>query len=171
MSRGTLLSLFRFGLLGLLLGFGAGPAGAQGLILPAPVPIPRPGPRPVAQPLSVRSQKIDMQLNDGVLKVNVEQVFQNPNGAPFEGTYLFPLPEGAAVSSFRLTIGQEPTEGKLLTVDEAKKVYEGYVRRNVDPALLEYVGRNAFQARVFPIPPGGERQIFLTYSQPLEFNN
>ena len=88
MSR--LWKLCTLTLLALCLG---GEARAQGLILPAPVPIPRPGPRPGGQPLSVRSQKIQMQLNDGVLKVEVEQVFQNPNAAPFEGTYLFPLPE------------------------------------------------------------------------------
>ena len=28
-----------------------------------------------------------------------------------------------------------------------------------DPALLEYVGRNAFQASIYPIPPGGERRV------------
>src|SRR5262249_51526740 len=33
----------------------------------------------------------------------------------------------------------------------------------------EYVGRNAFQARVFPIPANGEKQIELIYSQPLHF--
>ncbi len=150
------------------------PVQAQGLILPQPVPpIGRPiiRPVPVPQPLTVKSQKVTMTVNSGALKVQVEQVFANPNSVQMEGTYLFPLPEGATVSNFRLTVNNEPTEGKLLTVEEARRVYESYVRRNVDPAILEYVGRNAFQARVFPIPAGGERQIFLTYSQPLEFQN
>src|SRR5437763_4400456 len=123
------------------------PAAAQGLILPAPVPIPQPGPNRVPQPLGVKRQKVTMQRQDGVLKATVEQTFGNPNPRPLEGTYVFPLPEGAAVTSFRLTIDKEPVEGKLLSVDEARKLYEGYVRRSIDPALLEYVGRNAFQAR------------------------
>lgn len=165
------MSRCRFGLFLLLCLAPAAPSWAQGLILPSPVPIPRPGPRLPVQPISVRSQKVTLALNSGVMKVDVEQVFQNPGPQALEGTYVFPLPEGAAVSSFRLLIDKEPTEGKLLSVDDARKLYESYVRRSVDPALLEYVGRNAFQARVFPIPPGGERRLYLSYSQPLAFQD
>lgn len=163
--------LHRYLLAGLLLLLAA-PSGvrAQGLIFPGPRR-PLPPPAPPLQPLTVKSQKVTMQVQSGALKVEVEQVFQNPNSVQMEGTYLFPLPEGATVSSFRLTIDKEPVEGKLLSVDDARRIYESYVRRNVDPAILEYVGRNAFQARVFPIPAHGERRIFLTYSQALEFSN
>jgi Ca-activated chloride channel family protein len=144
----------------------AAPACAQGFIFPRPAPsLPNP------QPLFVKSQKVTMQVTNGAMKVEVEQVFYNPNGVQMEGTYLFPLPSGAAVSNFRMTIDQEPVDGKILNVEDARRVYESFVRRNVDPAILEYVGRNAFQARVFPIPAGGEKRIFLGYSQPLEFNN
>ena len=41
------------------------------------------------------------------------------------------------------------------------------VRQQRDPALLEYVGCDLFQARIFPIPPGGQRTIELTYCQVL----
>ena len=58
-------------------------------------------------------------------------------------------------------------EGKLLGRDEARAIYEDIVRSQRDPALLEYVGRGAFQASIFPIPPGGERRIELTYTQVL----
>ncbi|HEU4754184.1 MAG TPA: VIT domain-containing protein, partial [Armatimonadota bacterium] len=156
--------LFLAGLLALL---APGAARAQGLLLPRPI---RPIPQPV-RPLAVKSQKVMMHLDSGALKVEVEQVFYNPNPVQMEGTYLFPLPEGAAVSSFRMTLDKEPVEGKLLSVDEARRIYESYVRRNIDPAILEYVGRNAFQARVFPILPSSERHIFLTYSQPAAFDN
>jgi Ca-activated chloride channel family protein len=62
-------------------------------------------------------------------------------------------------------------EGQLLARDEARRIYEDIVRRRRDPALLEYVGRNAFQASVYPIPPGGERRIELEYSQVLPVDN
>ena len=48
-----------------------------------------------------------------------------------------------------------------------RAIYEDIVRSQRDPALLEYVGRGAFQASIFPIPPGGQRRIELTYSQVL----
>jgi len=84
-----------------------------------------------------------------------------------EGTYVFPLPEDAAVSSFDMWVDGKKLEGKLLGRDEARRIYEDIVRRQKDPALLEYVGRGAFQARIFPIPPRGERRIELTYTQVL----
>ena len=54
-----------------------------------------------------------------------------------------------------------------MTREEARAVYEAIVRRQRDPALLEYVGRDLFQARIFPIPPGGQRKIELSYEQVL----
>lgn len=147
-------------------------ARAQGVIIPHPPRRPVPLPRPVpVQPLAVKSQKVTMQATNGALKVDVEQVFYNPNSVQMEGTYLFPLPVGATVSSFRLLIDKEPVQGKVLDKEEARRIYESYVRRNVDPAILEWVGRNAFQASVFPIPAGGERRIYLSYSQAAEFQN
>lgn len=141
-------------------------AWAQGLILPRPV---RPIPHPL--PLSIKSQRVTLRVESGALKAEVEQVFYNPNSVAAEGIYLFPLPESAAVSNFRMQIDKEPVEGKLLSVDEARRVYESYVRRSIDPAILQYVGRNAFQAKVFPIPAGGERRIYLVYSQVADFSN
>jgi Ca-activated chloride channel homolog len=41
------------------------------------------------------------------------------------------------------------------------------VRSRRDPALLEYAGKNLFQASVFPIPPHSDKKIELTYSQVL----
>ena len=55
--------------------------------------------------------------------------------------------------------------------EEARAIYENIVRQQRDPALLEYVGRDLFQARIFPIPPGGQRTIELTYSQVLPREN
>lgn len=156
----------RFWLAALLALLAAPGAQAQGLILPRPV---RPFPNP--QPLTIKSQRVTLKVESGALKAEVEQVFYNPNSVAMEGTYLFPLPESAAVSNFRMLIDKEPVEGKLLTVDEARRVYESYVRRNVDPAILQYVGRNAFQAQVFPIPAGGERRIYLGYSQAASYSN
>ena len=36
---------------------------------------------------------------------------------------------------------------------QARQTYEEIVATMRDPALLEYVGRGAVQARIFPIPP------------------
>lgn len=165
--QAKLRQLFPF-LAGTVLALGlAQGAQAQGFMISRPVP-PRPQP---AQPVSIRSQRVDIQITNGAARVEVEQVFYNPNPFQVEGTYLFSLPQGATVSNFRMTVDKEPVEGKLLTVEEARRVYEGYVRKQIDPAILEYVGRNAFQARVFPIAPTSEKRLYLIYSQAADFSD
>ncbi|MCS6951188.1 MAG: VIT and VWA domain-containing protein, partial [bacterium] len=51
--------------------------------------------------------------------------------------------------------------------DEARRIYESFVRRQQDPALLEFVGHNLLRLRVFPIPANGSRRITLRYAQTL----
>ncbi len=147
----------------------APPAAAQGFLLPRHPGPPAPGPGPRLLPISIRNQKVDVSVEAGVMRVEVAQDFHNPNPMTLEGTYVFPIPDGAQVSNFRLTINNEPTDGKILTREEARRIYEDYVRRSVDPAILEFVGRTALRARVFPIPGNGDRHISLVYHQAMPF--
>ena len=57
-----------------------------------------------------------------------------------------------------------PIEAKILPAAEARGIYDAIVRQMRDPALLEYVGSDAIQANVFPIPPGGERRVEIEYT-------
>ena len=40
-----------------------------------------------------------------------------------------------------------------INADEARRIYNEIVRRQKDPGLLEYAGKDLFQASIFPIPP------------------
>jgi len=64
-------------------------------------------------------------------------------------------------------VDKQRLTGKILNKDEARRIYESIVSRRRDPALLEYTGRNAFQASVYPIPAHGEKRVQLSYSQVL----
>jgi Ca-activated chloride channel family protein len=146
------------------------PALADGIIIPDPIPMPEPVPlRDVW--LTIRYHRVTVTIEDQVAVTRVEQEFVNEHDWECEGTYVFPLPEGAAVSEFIMWVDGAPIEGKILDADEARQIYEDIVRRRRDPALLEYVGRGAVQARVFPIPAGGSRKIELEYSQVLPVVN
>jgi Ca-activated chloride channel family protein len=147
----------------------AGPARADGIIVPEP-PICDPCPPPMAQ-LAIRYHHVTVTIEDQVAVTHVDQVFFNPNQWQVEGTYLFPLPVEAVVSSFTLWVDGKPVEGEVLEAGEARRTYEEIVRKLQDPALLEYAGRGAVQARIFPIPPGGERRVELEYSQVLTAEN
>jgi Ca-activated chloride channel family protein len=142
----------------------ATPALADGFIIIDPPP-PISVPEPVW--LTIRYHRVEVTIEDQVAVTRIDQVFVNEHEWEVEGTYIFPLPEGAVISSFVMWVDGEPIEAEILEASQARAIYEDIVRRRRDPALLEYVGRDAVQARIYPIPPGGERRIQLEYSQVL----
>ncbi|HLV81909.1 MAG TPA: VIT domain-containing protein, partial [Chthonomonadaceae bacterium] len=121
-----------------------------------------------SQPFYVKSLRVNTHITDAVAETTVEQTFVNTSAFPQEGTYLYPLPEGAAPTAFSMTVGDRTLEPRVLSSDEARRIYEEIVRRRRDPALLEYVGRDLVRVRVFPIPAHGERAIRLRYTEVLK---
>lgn len=144
------------------------PAGADGIIIVDPPPGVDVR---LDQSLAIKYHHVDIQIKDQVATTRVDQVFVNDNPWTAEGTYIFPLPQGAAVSDFVMWVDGKAVHGEILEADEARTIYDDVVRRMKDPALLEYVGRKALKASVFPIPPGEERKIELEYSQILPVEN
>ena len=102
-------------------------------ILPHPVP---PRPHPVFAPLELRTQKVDVKIENQVASTTVEQVFYNPNPHRREGTFLFPVPKGASIKDFRMDVNGKLTKAELLPADKARKIYTDIVRSMKDPALL-----------------------------------
>jgi Ca-activated chloride channel family protein len=131
--------------------------------------IPRPPPHliEVVPDLTVKYHHVQVAIEDQVAQTHIDQVFLNESPYEFEGTYIFPLPEKAAISEFAMFVDGERLSGKMLDREEARRIYEGIVRRRRDPALLEYVGRNAFQASIYPIPAHSEKRVQLAYSEVL----
>ncbi|HPH96208.1 MAG TPA: VIT domain-containing protein [Anaerolineaceae bacterium] len=127
-------------------------------------------PLPISQ-LNIRYHHVTVTIENQVAVTHVDQVFYNPNSWTVEGTYIFPIPVDAVVTNFVLWIDGQPVEGQVLSANEARARYEEIVRSMRDPALLEYMGRGAVQARIFPILSGGERRIELEYSQALTAEN
>nr|NIT51602.1 hypothetical protein [candidate division Zixibacteria bacterium]NIW39467.1 hypothetical protein [candidate division Zixibacteria bacterium] len=107
--------------------------------------------------LIIRYHHVTVTIEDQVATTHVDQVFYNPNDWDVEGIYVFPIPEDAAISDFILWMDGEPVQGEILDAEQARRTYEDIVATLRDPALLEYADQGAMQARVFPIPPMGER--------------
>ena len=79
--------------LAVLLSAGSIAAFGQGLILPEP-PIGRDRPIRI-QPFYVKNLRVNATITDNIAETVVEQTFVNDSSIEQEGTYLFPLPEGA----------------------------------------------------------------------------
>ncbi len=153
----------------LALALAAAPAAlAQGIIvIREPERRPVPEIRAGAACLEVRSLAVEARIRGRVATTAVDQVFFNPSASELEGTYLFPLPEGAAVEKFSMFVDGAEVAGELLDAERARGIYESIVRARRDPALLEFVGTRLFRASIFPIPPRSEKRVKLSYSEML----
>lgn len=142
---------------------------AQGVIVPGPCErCPRP-PRPITLPrsLPIKSIKIDTKISSQVATTHVEQIFRNDTDVMMEGTYFFPIPEQASITEFAIWDGDRRLVGEVRSREEARRIYDEIVRRQRDPGLLEYAGKDLFQASIFPIPPHADKKLEITYSQVL----
>jgi Ca-activated chloride channel family protein len=143
---------------------------AQGTIVPRECDrCPRP-PRPVTLPrsLPIKSIKIDTKIVGQVATTHVEQIFRNDTQAVLEGVYFFPIPSEASIVEFAIWDGNNRLAGEVRSREEARRIYDEIVRRQRDPGLLEYAGKDLFQASIFPIPALSDKKLELTYSQVLK---
>ena len=147
-------------------------ASAQGVIVPivcvARPCMPRPMPQPLPNALPVKSIQIDTRIEGQVATTHVEQVFRNDTQFTLEGTYFFPIPETASIVQFAIWENGKKLVGEVRSKEEARRIYDEIVRRQRDPGLLEYAGKDLFQASIFPIPPNSDKKLELTYTEVLK---
>jgi len=153
-------------------------ASAQGVLIiidhPHPVPLPRPippwpHPRPTpptpAITYKIKELAYQAKIKDQIAQVQVSQTFVNTSSQTAQVQFVFPLPYEGAIDRMTFMVDGKEYDAKLLEAKKAREIYEGYVRRNQDPALLEWVGTGMFQTSVFPVPPNAERKVTLKFSQ------
>jgi Ca-activated chloride channel family protein len=145
----------------------------QHIRLPRPIiiwpPYPHPHPTPQWEPppatYKIDQLQVDARLMDQVARVQVSQSFVNTGSRALEVSFIFPLPYDGAIDSLTLLVDGKEYPAKLLDAKEARRIYEQIVRKNRDPALLEWIGTGMFQTSVFPVPPGAKRTVTLRYAQ------
>lgn len=152
--------------------FSALSVSAQGIIVPIVCDIrpcrPRPLPQPLPNALPVKSIQLDTKISGQVATTHVEQVFRNDTQYTLEGTYFFPIPETASIVEFSIWENGKKLVGEVRSKEEARRIYDEIVRRQRDPGLLEYAGKDLFQASIFPIPPNSDKKLELTYTEILK---
>ena len=121
--------------------------------------------------LKLDYQRVRIAIADQIAVTRVEMQFTNTGTGLAEGTFIFPLPKGAAVDQLTLFIDGMAIDAKILPADEARAIYDAIVRQYRDPALLEYIGQDAIQASVFPIPAGESRRVEIGYRHLLTAEN
>ncbi len=152
-------------------------ASAQGRVIPRPCTRPVPPrctpnmdcgvamiPCPVV-PIERISSDVQANLEGGgrVVRYEITEKFVNRGPGLGEADYIFPLPNGAAFEDLRLEINGELVSGETLPADKARQIYEDIVRRQRDPALVEWIGYGLVRARIFPLPTGQEKRVVVRF--------
>ena len=144
---------------------------AQGLLISSdprhrlPRPTPRPAPGSPAFLYDIAALDVDVSIRNQIAEVQVGQTFKNRTGRTLQVKFVFPLPYDGAIDQMTFLVDGQELEGRLLEADEAREIYQSYVRRSQDPALVQWIGTGMFQTQVFPVPPGAERTVSLRYTQ------
>ncbi|MBK7404247.1 MAG: VWA domain-containing protein [Phycisphaerales bacterium] len=118
-------------------------------------------------PVTIDSVSVDVGIREQVATTTVGIVLRNPDGRPQEAQLLMPVPEGATVRQFRLEGLPDEGIARVLTREEARRIYESIVRRTRDPGLVEFAGLNLIRSSVFPVPANGTQRMELIYEQVL----
>lgn len=142
----------------LLLLAGADSARGHGLLIPAEKSIP---------PLAMLRHEVTIAIEDQAAVTRVEQTFRNHTERELEATYVFPVPRGGSATRFSLALDGKQVQGELVDAGNAKAIYSEMVRRSQNPGLLEYVGNDVFQLKVFPVPARKDVRVSLSYTAEL----
>src|SRR5438067_1779755 len=121
--------------------------------------------------LELKEHSVHVAINNGVAVTEVTQVFVNNQNRVLEALYTFPVPKGASVANFSMWINGKEVVGEVLEKKRARQIYDSYKQTRRDPGLLEQVDFRTFEMRIFPIGPGAEQKVQITYYQELDFDH
>ncbi|WP_440097744.1 VIT domain-containing protein [Streptosporangium sp. H16] len=103
--------------------------------------------------------------------VEVVQGFRNPHDVALEATYVFPLPDRAAVTAFRMEADGRVIEGVLKERGQARADYDQAISQGKRAAIAEEDRPDVFTMRVGNIVPGERVTVRLTLNQPLPYED
>lgn len=121
--------------------------------------------------LPLESVDVTADVTGLIAEVEVTQGFRNPFDVPLEATYIFPLPDRAAVTAFRMEAEDRVVEGVLKERAEARADYDRALAEGKRAAIAEEERPDVFTMRVGNIVPGESVRVRLTLSQPLPYED
>ncbi len=113
--------------------------------------------------------QVEMHVNGLINRVKVLQVFENNSENWINASYLFPLPENAAVDHLRMKIGQRIIIGEIKEKQAAQKAFADAKVQGKKAALIDQQRNNIFTNQVANIAPGEKVSIEIEYQQSVLF--
>jgi Ca-activated chloride channel family protein len=122
-------------------------------------------------PLPLKALDVRTRIDGLLARTTVCQTFVNTMGEPLEATYIFPLPDRAAVTSFRMEVAGRVIEAALKERGEARREYDQAVQEGKRAAITEEERPGVFTLRVGNLMPGEEAVLRLTMTGPLTYSD
>ena len=109
---------------------------------------------------------VDLTVSGPTARARVTQIFHNPTDGWVEAVYVYPLPEGAAVDTLKMVIGERVVVGDIKARQEAREIYEQAKAAGQKAGLMEQERPNIFTNSVANIGPGETVLVQIEYQEP-----
>ena len=103
--------------------------------------------------------------------IELAQGFRNPFDVPLEATYIFPLPDRAAVTAMRMTADGRVVDAELKERGQARAEYDQAIAEGKRASIAEEERPDVFTMRVGNILPGERVMVALTLVGPLSYED
>ena len=117
--------------------------------------------------LPLTAMDVDARVAGVIASIEVAQTFVNTTGVAIEATYIFPLPDRAAVHRFRMEVGGRVVEGIVEERGAAREQYDEAIAAGHRAAITEEERAGVFTLRVGNLLPGEAATIRLSLVGPL----
>ena len=121
--------------------------------------------------LPLQAIDVDATLTGLAARVALTQTFGNRFDQPLEATYIFPLPDRAAVTAFRMEVGGRVVEGVLKERGQARAEYDAAIEEGRRAAIAEEERPGVFTMRVGNLLPGERVTVRLVLAGPLPYDD
>jgi Ca-activated chloride channel homolog len=117
--------------------------------------------------LPLAAMDVEARVAGVVASIEIAQTFVNTTGTAIEATYIFPLPDRAAVNRFRMEVGGRVIEGVIDERGAAREQYEEAIAAGHRAAITEQERPGVFTLRVGNLMPRESATVRLSLVGPL----
>lgn len=117
--------------------------------------------------LPLVAMQVDARVTGVMAQLSLAQTFVNTTGTAIEATYIFPLPDRAAVHEFVMEVNGRRIEGVLEERGAAREQYDEAIAQGHRAAITEEERAGVFTLRVGNLMPGETAVVKLSLVGPL----
>jgi Ca-activated chloride channel family protein len=121
--------------------------------------------------LPLVEMRVDTRIVGLAYTVTLEQTFQSAISEPMEATYIFPLPDRAGVTRFRMEVNGRIVEGDIKERGQARREYDQAIQSGHRAAITEEERSGVFTMRVGNLMPNERAKVTLVMTGPVIFDD